>query len=131
MESDKPLAGIGWFETTDNKQLAGFPLVGMTNSDGLFAKMGKSGFTGIAILNTEKTAATVSLTAYDAQGASVAIETFHLDPRNNIVDFPENYFFPDISDAAYIGYSSDKGIAGFQLNGSPDSMLLDALPLLF
>jgi hypothetical protein len=35
-----------------------------------------------------------------------------------VVDLAENIYLQDINAAAYIGYSSDKELVGFQLNDS-------------
>jgi hypothetical protein len=47
-----------------------------------------------------------------------------------VVDVAESLFTQDISAATYIGFSSDKNVVGFQLNGSMDWTMLDGLPAL-
>ena len=86
------------------------------------------GWTGIAFVNTENTAATVSLTAYDDSGTVIGSEAMDLNGYAKVVSWPESMFMDDISAATYIAYASDKEIVGFQLNASADNMLLDGLP---
>jgi hypothetical protein len=52
-----------------------------------------------------------------------------LGAHAKVVDYVERMFLPqDISAATYVGYSSDREIVGFQLNGSADNSMMDALP---
>jgi hypothetical protein len=72
------------------------------------------------------------------QGGSYAILYRHPDHylrgrpvggHAKVVNYAETIFSPqDISSAAYIAYSSDRDVVGFQLNGSSDGMMLDGLP---
>ena len=90
--------------------------------------MEKNGWTGIAFVNSEGSAATVTLTAYNDAGGVVATQTMSLPAHAKVVDYVERMFSQDISAATYIGYSSDREIVGFQLNGSADNLMMDALP---
>ena len=83
---------------------------------------------GIAFVNIESSPATIILTAYDDSGTYVATETINVDGHAKVVGIAENLFTQDINSATYIGYSSDKEVVGFQLNGSTDGMMLDGLP---
>ena len=83
---------------------------------------------GIAFVNIENSTANVTLTAYDDSGSSVAIQSLTVGPHAKEVKVAESFFTQDISSATYISFSSDKEIVGFQLNGSADGRLLDALP---
>jgi hypothetical protein len=58
------------------------------------------------------------LTAYDDNGAIVTAGIMSLDSYEKAVNFAENIFTQDISNATYITYSSEKDLVGFQLNGS-------------
>lgn len=108
-------------------QLAGYTGVGIRGKEGIFAKIEKQGWTGIAFVNTEDTTATVTLTAYGDSGAVVATATRTVPGHQKVVDLAESLFSQDISTATYISYSSDKEVVGFQLN-SVDPTMLDALP---
>jgi N-acetylneuraminic acid mutarotase len=132
IESTIPLSGFELFGTLDDNQLAAYAgSGGMGAKAGVFAKIEKSGgWTGIAFVNTEASAASVTLTAFDDNGAVVATQV--LPPLNGhakVVNFAEAIFSPqNISGATYIAYSSDRNVVGFQLNGSADGMMLDGLP---
>ena len=126
VETENPITGFELFARTN--QLAGYTGVGISSTEGIFAKIEKEGGTGIAFVNIEENPAVVTLTAYDDSGAVIATETVNLDAREKILGIPESIFTGDISSATYIGYSSDRETVGFQLNASSDGMMLDALP---
>ena len=94
----------------------------------MFAKTEKDGWTGIAFVNIENSPATVTMTAYDDSGNVIATESLNINAYEKVVDVAPNLFSQDISNATYITYSSDGEVVGFQLNGSSDDMMLDALP---
>ena len=95
---------------------------------GIFPKIEKSGWTGIAFVNTEASAASVTLTAYNDNGTVVATQTLTVGGYAKVVNYPETIFTQNIGAATYIAYSSDKNVVGFQLNGSTDGTMLDGLP---
>jgi hypothetical protein len=129
IDSTSAITGFELFGTTNGNQLAGYTGVGISGKEGVFAKIEKNdGWTGIAFVNIEGTAASVTLTAYDNYGNAVATQALSLGSYAKVVDLAENIFDQDISAATYIGYSSDREIVGFQLNGSSDDMMLDGLP---
>jgi hypothetical protein len=110
--------------------LAGYTGVGISRTNGLFAKVEGDGWTGIAFVNIEGTAASVTLTAYDDSGAVVATEAMNVAANAKEVGQAENLFTQGISTATCISYSSDREVVGFQLNGSSGGMMLDGLPAL-
>jgi hypothetical protein len=128
IESTNPITGFELFGTVNNKQLAGYTGVGINRKQGVFAKIEKDGWTGIAFVNIEQSQATITLTAYDDSGSAIASETISLASFAKRVDSAQNFFTQNINSATYIAYSSDKDIVGFQLNGSSDNMMLDGLP---
>ncbi|MBN2438812.1 MAG: hypothetical protein JXL20_09460, partial [Deltaproteobacteria bacterium] len=132
IDSTSPLSEFELFGTTDGRQLAAYTGNGATGSkSGVFAKIEKSGWTGIAFVNTEANSATVTLTAYNDNGDVMGTQV--LPPINGhakIVNNPEVIFTQDISAATYITYTSDRNVMGFQLNGSADGTMLDGLPSL-
>ena len=119
------LLGIGYAQAN---QLAGYTGVGISGKAGVFAKLEKDGWTGIAFVNIENSSAAVTLTAYDDDGNVVTTETKNLDAHEKVVALAEGIFSQDITTATYVSYTSDKEVVGFQLNGSSDGMMLDALP---
>jgi len=108
--------------------LGGYTGVGISGTDGVFAKIDKEGGTGIAFVNIENSSAKVTITAYDDSGSVITIENISLRAYEKVVDVPSKLFLSDISTATYITYSSTGNVVGFQLNGSSDGMMLDALP---
>ena len=128
IDSTSPITGFELFGTNNENQFAGYTGVAINRKEGVFAKIEKQGWTGIAFVNTEDSQASVTLTAYDNNGTSVASRTFTLGGYAKMVDEAQDLFTQDISSATYISYSSDKDVVGFQLNGSSDDMMLDGLP---
>ena len=131
IDSTGPLSGFELFGTTDGNQLAAYAGGGGTGAkSGVFAKIEKSGWTGIAFVNTEDSAASVTLTAYTDDGTAVAASVLPVGGHAKVVNYAEGIFSQDISSATYIAYSSDRDVVGFQLNGTLDGMMLDGLPAL-
>jgi hypothetical protein len=132
IDSTRPITGFELFSTVDGNQLAPYAGGGGTGAKaGVFPKIEKNGWTGIAFVNTEPGAASVTLTAYDDSGTPVAPQVLTVDGHAKVVNPAEDIFSPqDISGATYIAFTSDKNVVGFQLNGSADGMMLDGLPAL-
>jgi len=131
IDSTQPLTGFELFGTIDGKQLAAYAGgCGTGAKSGVFAKIEKSGWTGIAFVNTEDSTASVRLTAYNDSGIAVATQVLTVDGHAKVANLAEMIFSQDISSATYIAYSSDKNVVGYQLNGSSDGMMLDGLPAL-
>jgi hypothetical protein len=130
IDSDNPITGFELFGTNDGNRLAGYTGVGINRKEGVFAKIEKQGWTGIAFVNIENSQASITLTAYNDTGTAVATRELSLGSFAKVVSVVNNDFFlgQDISSATYIGYSSDKDLVGFQLNNSSDDMMLDGLP---
>ena len=129
IDSTRPLSGFELFGTVDGNQLAAYAGGGGTGAKaGVFAKIEKNGWTGIAFVNTEAIAASVTLTAYDDNGTAVATQVLPVGGHAKVVNPAEDLFSQDISSATYIAYSSDRNVVGFQLNGSSDGTMLDGLP---
>jgi hypothetical protein len=130
IDSTRPLTGFMLFCTIDGNQLAAYAGGGGTGAKtGVFPKIEKDGWTGIAFVNTEADAASVTLVAYDDTGAVVATQALPpVGGHQKMVNYPEDIFSQDITSATYIAYSSNRNMVGFQLNGSSDGMMLDGLP---
>jgi hypothetical protein len=129
IDSTRPLSGFELFGTIDGNQLAAYAGSGGTGAKaGVFAKIEKNGWTGIAFVNTEASAASVTLTAYNDNGTAVATQVLPVSGYAKVVNNPEAIFSQNISGATYIAYSSDREVVGFQLNGSSDGTMLDGLP---
>ena len=135
-------AGTAWIGVNANQGLTGFELfvaenrmggytgVGIRKTQGVFAKLDKDGWTGIALVNPVDSPATVTLQAFDDAGNLNGEAELVLEAFSKIVDAPERLFSSDISDATHIQFVSTTQIAAFQLNNSGDNMMLDALPAL-
>lgn len=132
IDASRPISGFELFSTLDNRQLAAYAeKSGAGAKTGVFPKLETSGWTGIAFVNTEATSATVTLTAYNNSGTAIAGHTISLNGYEKVVSMAEQIFAPaSISGATYIAFSSNRNVVGFQLNGSSDNKMLDALPAL-
>lgn len=132
IDSVQPLSGFELFGTLDGKQLAAYAEGSGTGAkSGVFAKIEKSGWTGIAFVNAESTTASVTLTAYNNSGTALATQTINVGGHAKVVNLAENIFASqNISSATYIAYTSNRNVVGFQLNGSTDGTMLDGLPAL-
>ncbi len=131
IDSPQPLSGFELFSTLDENQLAAYAGGSGPAKAGVFAKIEKAGWTGIAFVNTEAIPASVTLTAYDDDGNPVATQALAVGGHAKVVNYAEAIFSPqDISAATYVAYSADRNVVGFQLNGTSDGMMLDGLPAL-
>ncbi|MDO8785173.1 MAG: hypothetical protein Q7J12_03055, partial [Syntrophales bacterium] len=129
IDSTSPITGFELFGTADGNQLAAYAEESGTGAKaGVFAKIEKNGWTGIAFVNTETSAASVTLTAYNDTGTAVATQVLPVGGHAKVVNLAEAIFSQNISGATYIAYSSDRNVVGFQLNGTSDGMMLDGLP---
>ncbi|HIE06883.1 MAG TPA: PKD domain-containing protein, partial [Desulfarculaceae bacterium] len=131
IKSSQSMTGFELFGTSNGLQLAGYSSIKLSATKGVFAKLEKQGFTGIAMVNASSLKARVRLSAYSDDGHMVgSLETINLAGYEKVVKVVEELFSSDITNATYIIYDSDRKIVGFQLNGSNDGMLLDGLPAL-
>ena len=142
IDSTRPLSGFELFGTVDGNEIAAYAGGGGTGAKtGVFAKIEKKGWTGIAFVNTEAGTASVTLTAYSDNGSAVATRMIPVGGYAKVVNLAEAIFAQDISSATYVAYSSDRNVVGFQINGAVDDtpmfdggtsvgMMLDGLPAL-
>jgi hypothetical protein len=129
IDATKPVLGFELFSTQDGNALAGFSGTGLRSKTGVFAKKERSGWTGLALVNLENEAATVTLTAYDDSGNVVATQVMSLGAHAKTSKYASEFFAQDVSRATYFTFSSNRDLAGFQLNGSTDGTMLDALSI--
>ncbi len=129
IQANAPVTGFELFGTRDDAQVAGFSTLDIHRTGGIFPKLETEGWTGIAFVNVSEQLSEVSLTAYTDAGAEVASQTLILKGHQKQVGMADEFFIgQDIRQASYIRYRSDQDLVGFQLNGSADFRLLDALP---
>ncbi|MHB8772714.1 MAG: right-handed parallel beta-helix repeat-containing protein [Syntrophales bacterium] len=129
IDSTRPLTGFELFGTVTGNQLAAYTgSAGTAARTGVFAKIERNGGTGIAFVNTESAAASVTLTAYTDFGSVAATRVLSVGGYAKVVNRVEELFPQGIANATYIAYSSDRNVMGFQLNASADGMMLDGLP---
>lgn len=134
IESTCGITGLNLF--TANTGYAGFSSVGMQSRGGIFPKLVDSAAssTGIAFVNIEDEEAQVGLTAYADSGVEVASVTVTMPGHGKEVRIAKAFFNDDISEAAYIRYSSNRELVGFQMNmdvsGAGVGPMLDGLPAL-
>jgi len=130
VEGGEPLTGFLAYCSKISEQSAGFSTVNMARQKGVFPEIEQDGWTGIGMVNVGDAEAAVTLTAFDNEGNVIAAETLSLGVGAKVVALAQDLFTSDISAATYITFSADQPIAGFQLNGSGDDMMLDGLPAL-
>ncbi|MHB8909623.1 MAG: M12 family metallo-peptidase [Syntrophales bacterium] len=131
ISSTTPLSGFELFGTADNNRLAAYAGGnGSGTAAGVFPKIEKDGWTGLAFVNVDTEPASVTLNAYtDAGGTAVATRVLTVRGHAKVVGLAKELFSPqDIGTATYITYSSTRNIVGFQLNGTKDGTMLDGLP---
>jgi hypothetical protein len=117
VDSTQPLTGFELFGTHDGTRLAGYSTVNINTAQGVFAKLDKEGWTGIAFVNSSNSAATVTLTAKNDSGNTITSSTLNLAAYEKQVNAADAFFNTPITTASYIHFSSDQDIVGFQLNG--------------
>jgi hypothetical protein len=128
IESSQPLNGFELFGTGDGKILAGYSTVNINRKEGIFPKIENEGWTGIAFINTTNDNANITLILYDNDGFAIAEKDIVLGGHEKLVDNPRDIFAGPINTGTYIKFSANRDVVGFQLNGSSDGMMLDALP---
>jgi hypothetical protein len=129
VEAAGGITGFELFGSSNGNQLGGYTGVGIKASSGIMAKLDHTGWSGIALVNSEADAATVTLNARDDYGKLIASKTLVINAFAKILGTPQDLFpNSDIDSAAYISYRSDRELVGFQLNG--EALFLDALPAL-
>ncbi|MHB8770751.1 MAG: M12 family metallo-peptidase [Syntrophales bacterium] len=133
IDSTRPLVGFELFGTGSGtaKQLAAYGGGGAGSMAGVFPKIEQNGgWTGIAFVNSDAVAASVTLNAYtDAGGAPVATRVLTVPGHAKVVNLVGDLFSgQSIGSATYVAYTSTRSVVGFQLNGSADNTLLDGLP---
>jgi len=131
IDAEQPLTGFELFGTSNGRQLAGYSGMEIVGNSGVFAKLEKEGFTGIALANSTSRPARVTLQAFDDSGRPVgATRTINLAAYEKRSRTAEQLLDHELSAATYVSYTSDQPLAAFQLNGTSDGLLLDALPAL-
>jgi hypothetical protein len=128
IEAGSGITGFELFGT--GKQLGGYTGVGISATDGVFPKIDHLGWTGIAFVNPNAGSIDVTLVARRDDGTAVTTIVKTLIAGKKIVD-PVADLFPSceiLDQATFVTYSATGEIVGFQLNGSADNSMLDALP---
>lgn len=130
VSSTLPVSGFELFGTTDGSQLAGYSVVDLETVDGTFPEIEMHGWTGLALVNPANATAELTLEARDDEGEITASEDLTLAPGEKRVGFADSFFSASIEGATYVRFDSTLPVVGFQLNGSEDQSMLDALPAL-
>ncbi len=130
LNSTASITGFELFGSHDGKLLAGYSALGIATQAGSFAKRERQGWTGLAFVNPNAVQNTVTLTAYNDSGGMIASEVFVLGPHEKRVNVLESLFTDSLIGATHVAFSATADVVGFQLNGSADGLLLDALPAL-
>ncbi|PID73462.1 MAG: hypothetical protein CSB33_03580 [Desulfobacterales bacterium] len=128
LEASRPITGLGLFGTETHTEMASYRAVDESHLTGVFPKLDKEGWTGLAFINPGNQAAVIELKALDDTGVLIASEALAVQGGEKKVALAEDLFSSSIEDAAYIRYESSMEILGIQLNGSSDRMMLDGVP---
>ena len=128
VEGSSPITGFELFAPVHQNSLAGYTGVDIRRNAGVLPKIDQEGHTGLAVVNPNTVEANVSLIAYDDDGVAVARVDTVVGPNEKILGTVENIFEgDDISGATYVAFESDQSVVAFQINGSSDLMMLDAI----
>ncbi|NCC26061.1 MAG: hypothetical protein EOM25_12840, partial [Deltaproteobacteria bacterium] len=131
IESTQPVTGFELFGMNKGNQLAGYSVVKLATTQGVFPKLERHGWTGIAFVNIEDAPAVITLEAWRDNGNQISANVLNLGANSKVVAAPKDLFAGmDINAATYLRFWSDKALVGFQLNGSLDGTMLDAIPAL-
>ncbi len=127
IHSTQQLIGFELFGTWDGKQLSGISTVNITRREGVFPKLEDDGWTGVHFVNATDTPANITLSIYDDGGYKINEKSIPLAGHGKFVGLAADMFGGPITAGTYLKFSSDKDVVGFQLNGSADGTMLDAL----
>ena len=86
IESTQPVNGFELLGNNDGRQMVGFTVVNIAATQGLFPKVEKNGWTGIAFVNLADKEATVELSAYDDDGNLQESNSIQLSSHEKRVD---------------------------------------------
>lgn len=122
------MSGLEAFYRRDAGQMVAYQGLDAAERAGVFPLIENNGWTGIVLVNTEGSAAGVTLSAYDDAGTLVATQVVAIDPFSKFTGLITSVFTEDISNATHIEYSSDMKVIGIQGNFSSDFTMADGLP---
>jgi hypothetical protein len=109
------------------------PLVSSQQNNLVFSQLASNEtyFTGLAILNPNKTAAQVCIEVYDESGNTIASKVEEVGAGRRVAWLPTQYF-PSLSgqtrDSGYFRMTSDQKVASFALFGTGAPSALSAIP---
>lgn len=130
ISASQPLAGFELFGRVDVDELAGFSAVGLPRTTGILPKLDPSGWTGVVFVNTEDGPVEITLEAVTNNGQTVATGGAVLEAHTKLVGLAGNFFPAGLGSASYLRFTANGKVAGFQMNGSADETMLDAIPAL-
>lgn len=119
---------ISHWKHAEENQMAGYSGINVRSASGVFAKIERMGWTGIAFVNTTGTTVHVTLNAKDNDGSILTTTEITLEAYEKRMGYAETFFEEDIGFATFISYSATAPVVSFQLNGSSDQKMLDVLP---
>jgi hypothetical protein len=120
------------FSAANGSSSSALPLIASSASEFVYSHVAETAgyWTGIAILNTNSTSASVSLEVFTAGGASVGTKTLTLQPGQKVAQLLDQ-FVPATAgqSGGYVHISSSLPLTSFSLFGSNDGLSLSAIPL--
>jgi len=127
LDSVNPISGMELLGTRTS--LAGYSGVNIQTPSGVFPKIEKEGWTGIALVNCSSEPNTVSLKVLDDFGNEFGALSLPLFGHEKHVGTVKGMFSPHVlHDGTYIAFDAHADVVGIQLNGSADGTFMDALP---
>lgn len=128
--SPQPVSGFDAFGSSDGNLMEGYHSIPNSRRDGVFPRIGQDGWTALVMLNTENRNNDVTMKAYDENGVLQAVEVLLLSPHQRYLAMADAIFGDGLKRATHIRFTSDGDLSAFQVSGSADGTMMDALPAL-
>lgn len=126
------VAGSLRFSAADGSGSAALPMVTSASSDFVYSHIAETSsyYTGIAILNTNSTPASISVEVLGVDGTSVGTSSFTLQPGQKIAKLLHELVPAVVGQSGgYVHIESDQPVSSFSLFGSYNGLSLCAIPL--
>lgn len=120
------------FSAANGSSSSALPLVTSAASEFVYSHVAETAgyWTGVAILNTNSTSASVTLEVFTAGGASLGAKSLTLLPGHKIAQLLDQLIPATAGrSGGYVRITSDLPVTSFSLFGSNDGLSLSAIPL--
>jgi len=127
--SNGAVLGQAFIGTYDSRRMSGYSNSGSAGKAGYFPSIDNPDITRLVLVNTENAPAVVTLTAYGADGRSLAERTLRLSAWEQTHDSATTFFNgQNLAGTTHIGFTSSTRITGFQIMNSGNEAVMDLLP---